>query len=587
MQTLLEIGLSNIVLASAGALVAAGIGFFSVRPAVRHTLWLLVLLKLITPPVLPIHVAYPSVLEAMFPVAHVIQTASSTADPGHDWPSQYEEDSAWYDTEVLVTGIDDEANPPPTISENSGPVSALAAGLGISDLVRVIVVVWLTGAIVWFILAGMRIYRFHRLLRFGRAAPRGLQDETAALAHRLGLSHCPTVWLVPGRVSPLLWALGRRVYLVLPVELLGELGPEQRRSLLAHELAHARRRDHWVRWLEFAVAGLYWWWPVAWWARRQLQQAEEECCDAWVVWTLPAVAKAYAKALLQTVDFLDARAALPPVASGIGHVHLLKRRLTMIVRQPSCPRMPWPVHLAVVVIGLLFLSFAPQRLAAQSTKDEPAPVLSGEKALVRAEQDSYSRDTERRLRTLEEKMDLLMQKLDAQRGEKPGEKPGTPERAAMEKARAAQRKAMLADEKAKTKESEKADAKDWKRRLSEGEKMTPEQIQRLIEEIQTKVKAEVAKSVNPERMEQIQRRVDEALKRSSQQLNEAIKRSNEQMERAKTNLGQAKKAPPAESRPERVRDNEQRDLERRMERLEQKMDRVLQALEKQGKPTKF
>src|SRR5207245_3395290 len=144
-----------------------------------------------------------------------------------------------------------------------------------------------------------------------------------------------------------------------------------------------------VRWLEFVVTGLYWWLPVAWWARRQLQQAEEECCDAWVVWTLPAAAKAYAKALLQTVDFLDVRPALPPVASGIGHVRLLKRRLNMIVRQPLCPQLSWPMHLGVVVLGLLVLPFAPERLAAQSTK----PVVeSDDLVAVRAEQDPSNRD---------------------------------------------------------------------------------------------------------------------------------------------------------------------------------------------------
>ena len=52
-------------------------------------------------------------------------------------------------------------------------------------------------------------------------------------------------------------------------------------AVLAHELAHLKRRDHWVRRLEAIVLGLYWWYPGAWWARRQLERAEEECCDAW------------------------------------------------------------------------------------------------------------------------------------------------------------------------------------------------------------------------------------------------------------------------------------------------------------------
>ena len=51
------------------------------------------------------------------------------------------------------------------------------------------------------------------------------------------------------------------------------------------------------------------------------RDAEEDCCDAWVVWALPASARAYALALVETVDFLaDARPALPALASGFGHV---------------------------------------------------------------------------------------------------------------------------------------------------------------------------------------------------------------------------------------------------------------------------
>src|SRR5438874_7674991 len=299
MQTFLEMGMANTVVATALALVAAAIGLCCHRPAVRHILWLLVLLKLVTPPVLAIPVRLPSALEAALPQDTVTE----------DLPTFSEEELIG-----LIAG--------PLPARTGEIVIAESPTLASVSLVPFLFMIWLAGAVWWFVVAAARIHRFQRLLHYGGVAPPALQDETRQLANHLGLARCPIVWLVPGRISPLLWALGRNVYLVLPADLLQHLGPGQRTSLLAHELAHARRRDHWVRWLEFGVSGLYWWLPVAWWARRQLQQAEEECCDAWVVWTLPTAAKAYAKALLQTVDFLDARPALPPVASGIGHVHL-------------------------------------------------------------------------------------------------------------------------------------------------------------------------------------------------------------------------------------------------------------------------
>ena len=52
MQWLIETGLSNAVVAPALALVAVVVSRCSRRPALVHALWLLVLLKLITPPIL-------------------------------------------------------------------------------------------------------------------------------------------------------------------------------------------------------------------------------------------------------------------------------------------------------------------------------------------------------------------------------------------------------------------------------------------------------------------------------------------------------------------------------------------------------
>src|SRR5713101_2935673 len=116
MQTMLEIGLANAVMALALALVAAGIGLFSPRPAVRHTLWLLVLVKLVTPPMLSIPVTCPPVLEA------VLSPANAAA--GQDLPSPREEELVMRDPEpssavaALVVGS---ANDPQNTDQLSTP----------------------------------------------------------------------------------------------------------------------------------------------------------------------------------------------------------------------------------------------------------------------------------------------------------------------------------------------------------------------------------------------------------------------------------------------------------------------------------
>src|SRR5205085_3982091 len=80
---------------------------------------------------------------------------------------------------------------------------------------------WLAGSLAWFALAAWRLRCFRRLLRHAVPAPEALRQRTRRLAEKLRLRRCPTVWLVPGRVAPMLWAAGGRPRVLFPAELLG------------------------------------------------------------------------------------------------------------------------------------------------------------------------------------------------------------------------------------------------------------------------------------------------------------------------------------------------------------------------------
>ncbi len=74
--------------------------------------------------------------------------------------------------------------------------------------------------------------------------------------------------------------------------------------ILAHELAHVRRRDYMVRWLEWLACVCFWWNPMVWWARHHLRVNEELCCDALVVSSLKPRPHTYADSLLTAVECL-------------------------------------------------------------------------------------------------------------------------------------------------------------------------------------------------------------------------------------------------------------------------------------------
>jgi WD40 repeat protein/beta-lactamase regulating signal transducer with metallopeptidase domain len=388
MNALLAIGLTNAVLATLLALAAAAVTRRCRRPALVHGLWLLVLLKLLTPP-WPVHVPAFWASPAAPPAAVAVSTALPAApEPVPPLPVNFVNelptagpgavlDNVGAAPEPIAVAPPAAAGPaplapPPVPVTTVVPDTAANAGLDWSALVPLLGCAWLAGALAWCVLAWLRIRGFARLLRHARPAPQSLQDQVADIAARLGLRRPPGVWLVPGALPPNVWAAGGRPRLLFPADLLDRLSVPERAAVLTHELAHLRRRDHWVRWLELTAACLYWWHPLLGWIGRRLRAAEEECCDAWVVRAFPGLARAYARALVATVDFLAGhRPALPPVASGIGELQHLKRRLRLIVSGTTPPTLSFAGR-ALLVLALCLLPLVPTIVAQQPPAADPA-----------------------------------------------------------------------------------------------------------------------------------------------------------------------------------------------------------------------
>ena len=204
-------------------------------------------------------------------------------------------------------------------------------------------------------------------------APADLKSRVMAVAGRLGLKHVPETAIVPARVSPMVWAaMTRRPRLLLPEELWARLDSTQQDAVLTHELAHLKRRDHWVRRIETLVLGLYWWFPVAWWTRRELERTEEACCDAWVLWAMPDGAAAYADALVATAAFLSGhRQMVPTRAIAACRTLAIKRRLNVILDDASPHSLAGNAPRALLVLGVLSLPLLPGLASSQAPAAPP------------------------------------------------------------------------------------------------------------------------------------------------------------------------------------------------------------------------
>jgi beta-lactamase regulating signal transducer with metallopeptidase domain len=368
----MHIGLTNAALATALALGVAGVTRWCRRPVLVHTLWLLVLLKLVTPPLVILPIAWPAAAPRLTAVeAPIVRT--EVPQPRQDGFVSMEPFEL--NLPPLVPLEERPATPLLQRDLQFPPVEAETATAPMSrtrfSWTTTVASLWIAGSVGWWLVAGFRVCRFLAYLRHAPLASDALQGRVRMLAGQLGLARVPLVRMVSGRTTPMLWALGRSPSLVMPAALWERLSEPQRDTLLVHELAHLRRGDHWMRRFELVVLGLYWWHPVAWWARNRMQDAEELCCDGWVLWAMPEAAEDYARALVDTAAFLSLpRSAAPLGASGIGQVQSLKRRLIMVLNGTTIRHAPKRVLWILLCASAMILPWFP--IAAQT----PPPALA-------------------------------------------------------------------------------------------------------------------------------------------------------------------------------------------------------------------
>lgn len=328
----LQVGLTNALLATA----LAGVTTLATRrwtsPALAHVLWLLVVARLLAPPVFGLPIPFLRAAEA----------------PANSLPPA---------VDAVVMPIGDEAGPHPAeVPPTAGAAEPLVQPTATWS--RLLAGIWLGGSLVFLVSLARGVWRFRRFLARAEPAEEALQRRVAALAADVGVRRPPRVLVAGGRFPPTLWGPGREALVVLPTDFLAQLDRAEIDTVLAHELAHLARGDRWVRLLEVAALALYWWHPVAWLAVRRLRAAEELCCDGWVAQHLPAQTKSYAQCLLAAVEFLApprVSVPLPGVGMSAPSVALVQRRIAMILTRRCDHRLTNRARLALLCAAALAL----------------------------------------------------------------------------------------------------------------------------------------------------------------------------------------------------------------------------------------
>ncbi len=248
-----------------------------------------------------------------------------------------------------------------TVAPSQTPTATRAWVIGLTAIAGAIAnlpsfppTLWIGGAVLIVLLGALRVIRSRTVIRAARPAPIPVTDLVAEVAQSIGLRRVPETFIVDRRTSPMIWC-GRKLRLVLPSSLWVELDDIGRRAVVVHELAHLRRRDHWVSWVGLLVGILYWWYPLVWWVRSRVNAEAEHCCDAWVTTLLPRSRRAYAEALLKAKQHVfESDRVVPAVGIGIttGQAGRFARRLSMVMTQNVKPRLSPPGMALVASVAL-------------------------------------------------------------------------------------------------------------------------------------------------------------------------------------------------------------------------------------------
>ncbi len=386
-------GQNTITVAVMIPFVAVACRLFRHRPAVRHALWVVVLLKFVTPPVVSWPWTAAEVREALW-------QAPATPSPAAPDALVVPVGGEFLTSEAAEDGRTDGALSP---YENLDSPDFVQVALGVAAGV------WLAGAGFCALRQARRVARHAALVRRGTAAPEALTAEIRAAARQLGLRP-PPADVVRGIPSPFLWCLGR-LRLIWPEALASRDAISRARGAIAHELAHARRGDHWVSWLELA-AGVVWWWnPLFWYVRGRLREAAEMACDALAISACPEGRREYAELFLELSSGFKSGAPAPFLAVSAGAPSSFERRLSMILSDRVSGKVSWTGCLAAVGFALAAL---PGWSAGQQKSPPDSPEVPAlQKAAKYAAGDAAGDDELRaRLKVMEAELQRLNKLLE-------------------------------------------------------------------------------------------------------------------------------------------------------------------------------
>jgi beta-lactamase regulating signal transducer with metallopeptidase domain len=230
---------------------------------------------------------------------------------------------------------------------------------------------WLSGTPLILVALACGVSGAGRLRRAGRLLEDG--DVVAAnqrLRAALRVGRQVAIVACDRVAAPILVGILRPAILLPPAVLAG-FSPEQMEMILLHELAHVRRCDNLVNFVQRVIEAALFFHPVVWWLSSWVRLEREECCDRVVV-AHTGRPQAYAETL--------AALALPGMtprhaAAAMADCHLVTRIRHILNLEDEIMNVSRFVFVAaaglLIFVGCFAASLAQTKDAASDTAEKP------------------------------------------------------------------------------------------------------------------------------------------------------------------------------------------------------------------------
>ncbi len=223
---------------------------------------------------------------------------------------------------------------PLLLTDAARPAIASESSSAFAPLAPWLLAVWACGTAVSFAVWGVRWMALRSHLAGCRPAEAGREREILDRVRRdVGVARPVTLVFSATALEPCVYGIARPV-LLWPASLGSRLTDAQIAAIVAHELAHVRRRDNLTAAAHTLVQTLFWWHPAVRWLGGRLVAERELACDADVIHR-GGDRRAYAESILTTCAL--AVESRPLWAAGVAGSHLARRIEVIMNALPDRP----------------------------------------------------------------------------------------------------------------------------------------------------------------------------------------------------------------------------------------------------------